>query len=396
VELQASIGPIPVAAGQETTVCITESLGNGEAVVVNSLDVSLAPGSHHLVVYATNDPVNLTPTPCTPFAGTFEGTAEPLVFSSKQEASWTFPAGLGQDIASGQRVRVEAHYINSTAAELQGSGIVKIHAVPKSSAPPYEPVDFTFWGTTKISIPPYSTYSTGPIFQAGLPGTHLISVTTHEHRLGTRAQIWGSKTPGDTSNPLADDQDWANPSYRFITPWFDFDGTNGLTYQCDWDNSTSETVSFGESALDEMCVVGGYYFPSHGLDLCIDGYCPNRVDGGAPTEDASAIPAPDDAGLPDGCGIDLGLGALDASIGGSGESASQCLACGVNKCPTDWAKCEADCSCVTFLVNLFDCFQDAGTISSCAGGLFSADGITQGFSGCMYGNCVDECLGDGG
>jgi hypothetical protein len=35
-------------------------------------------------------------------------------------------------------------------------------------------------------------------------------------------------------------------------------------------------VSFGESALDEMCFVGGYYYPSQGMDLCLDGMCQLR------------------------------------------------------------------------------------------------------------------------
>jgi hypothetical protein len=31
-----------------------------------------------------------------------------------------------------------------------------------------------------------------------------------------------------------------------------------------------------ESALDEMCFVGGYYYPSQGFQLCLDGQCQLR------------------------------------------------------------------------------------------------------------------------
>jgi hypothetical protein len=55
-----------------------------------------------------------------------------------------------------------------------------------------------------------------------------------------------------------------------------FDGTSGLTYQCDWDNSTTQTVSSGESALQEMCFVGGYYYPAKGFEFCLDGLCAFR------------------------------------------------------------------------------------------------------------------------
>jgi hypothetical protein len=30
-------------------------------------------------------------------------------------------------------------------------------------------------------------------------------------------------------------------------------------------------VTFGESALDEMCFIGGYYYPGNGFDLRIQG-----------------------------------------------------------------------------------------------------------------------------
>ena len=66
-------------------------------------------------------------------------------------------------------------------------------------------------------------------------------------------------------------------------------GTNGLSYQCDWNNTTKSTVTFGESALDEMCFIGGYYYPGHGFDIRIDGSggqttVTNSLSDGGPSE----------------------------------------------------------------------------------------------------------------
>jgi hypothetical protein len=52
-----------------------------------------------------------------------------------------------------------------------------------------------------------------------------------------------------------------------------FTRSNGLSFQCDWTNTTDQLVSFGEGALDEMCFVFGYYYPSTGVDTCLDGSC---------------------------------------------------------------------------------------------------------------------------
>jgi hypothetical protein len=186
-----------------------------------------------------------------------------------------------------QMLRIEAHYLNATTTDLQGQGTVTFRGAPLSAAPPFQEAEVLVWGTTKISIPAQSTFSTGPLFQAGAPGMHFFSVSTHEHRLGTRMQVWSSASPGDRSVQLADDADWANPSWRMLDAPIDFDGDNGLSFQCDWANTTGQTVSFGESALNEMCFVLGYYYPSNGrVDLCLDGNCLYRNrDAGADARD---------------------------------------------------------------------------------------------------------------
>ncbi len=273
-----AIGPIPVAAGEETTVCVVVPFGNTEDVVVNSIHVELAPGSHHLIVYETSVAPTSTPYACAPFTGIAFGTDTPLVLAGKEQLDWTFPEGIGQDVPASTYVKIEAHYINATADAIQGHGQVTFNTTPKSKMGSYQAAGFTFWGTANINIPPNSSASTGVQFQAGIAGTHLISSTSHQHRLGTGILGWESTGPGQQGKQIIDDLDWANPSWNLLSPQYDFDGTNGLSYECNWTNTTSQAVTFGESALDEMCFVGGYYYPAmpESLDLCISGHCRNR------------------------------------------------------------------------------------------------------------------------
>jgi hypothetical protein len=275
--VQGSIGPIPLMAGQEETVCIIKRLTNPDPLVVTNIQINLAPGSHHLILYSVPDTQEkLTPFPCQPFTGLAIGVAEPIVFANKSQVTWTFPSGVGFALAATQMVRIEAHYINATNNMINGQGAVTLQGWNQASAPPWQKAQGLFVGTSNVSIPPQATFSTGPQFQVGPAGTQLISITTHEHRLGTRAQVWASAMPGDQSTSIADDKDWSNPSWSLLQPAFTFDGKSGITFQCDWNNTTSQQVTFGESALNEMCFVGGYYYPSHGLDLCVDGTCFNR------------------------------------------------------------------------------------------------------------------------
>jgi hypothetical protein len=279
---QANIGPIPVKANVEKTVCITKDLGNAEDLVISGYNATLAPGSHHLIVYASKaTQENLTPTPCTPFVGLAAGDVIPLVLVNKLKLSWTFPAGIGVELHAHQMLRLEAHYINTSAQDLSGLGSVEFQGTSKASAPPFTPAGFFFWGTQDIDIPPGSHFTAGPNFQAAKANMHIISISTHQHELGTGVQVWASARPGDMSNRIANDKDWANPSWRLLEPPLDMNGTNGLSYQCDWYNTTQSTVRFGESALNEMCFIGGYYYPSHGFDLHVQGGAMTAADAGS-------------------------------------------------------------------------------------------------------------------
>jgi hypothetical protein len=273
MDVQTTIGPIPLTAGQETTVCVVKPLGNTADMVLQSFGMDLAPGSHHLILYLTDAAEQDTPFACTPFTGVAIGNDVPLAFANAEKVNFAFPDGVGMDIPAGSNVKIEAHYINTTASDLQGQGSVTLHGTAKATAPAYQAANFLAFGTLQINIPPSSSFSTGPKFQAAEAGMHMMLVTTHEHRLGTRAQVWASSAAGDMSNQIADDQDWANPAWKLLGSPVDFDGTNGLTYQCDWTNTTDQTVTFGESALNEMCIVAGYYYPSKGVYGCFDGHC---------------------------------------------------------------------------------------------------------------------------
>jgi hypothetical protein len=269
----ATIGPIDLPAGIETTKCIVSPFGNTQAVVIQGFDSTLALGSHHLIVYLTTAAVQPTPVDCTPFTSVVSGSDVPLAIIDRKQVDFVMPQGIGLDIPANANIRIEAHYINTTSTDLQGHGLVTFHAVPKATAPAYQPASFLFYGTALFTIPPNSTYSTAPIFQVGPAGTQYFLAMTHQHRLGTGVYAWASAQPGDMSNQLVADKDWSNPSWKLLSPMVSFNGKSGLTFQCDWTNTTTQSVSFGESALDEMCFVGGYYYPSKGFEFCMNGAC---------------------------------------------------------------------------------------------------------------------------
>jgi hypothetical protein len=265
--MTVTVGPIAVTAGTETVVCVTMRLSNTESVYVPRITVQLAPGSHHLVVYrsqATTE--NLTPTQCTTFQGILTGTGVPLIISEKPSDDLTFPKGVALKFAPHQMIELEAHYINVGTSTLQGMGTVHFETIP-TTTPNIIESDFAFFGTTNIVLST-GIQTIGPLFVAGRAGTHGFALTTHQHRLGSDFKVWAANGATDTNHPpIADTTDWANPPLYRLKPELDFNGQNGLAYQCTWNNTTGQVVTFGESALQEMCVLWMYYYPSQGFDL---------------------------------------------------------------------------------------------------------------------------------
>jgi hypothetical protein len=282
----ATIGPIDVAAGAEETVCIFKRLNNAEDIMATSFVADLAPGSHHLILYKSTQTVeNFEPVSCVPFLGLIDRSAVPIMLVNKRHMEYVLPPNVGMVIEKGQMLKIEAHYINATSAQIEGLGTVTIQGVPLASAAAYQKADFSFWGTTAIDVPPMSTFSTAVNYVSGLPGTKVSLMTTHQHRLGTRVQVWLTSPPAadggpgvlsTQSTPIIDEHDWSNPALTSFDPPIAFDGSQGLSYQCSWSNMTDQRVQFGESALNEMCFVGMLYYPSHGFDMCLDGDCRAR------------------------------------------------------------------------------------------------------------------------
>jgi hypothetical protein len=270
-----SIGPIALNPMDEKTQCIYKRLGNADALTVPHIVATLATGSHHMIVYRSNATTeNLTPTDCAPLGGILGGSDVPMVIATRDKADLQFPDNVGIALQPNQMLKIEMHMLDVGKTPLMATGTVSFEGKKSADAVGYQLADMAFWGTTQINIPPNGSLDTGPKFQKGIAGTHLFEISTHQHQYGTLMQVWASPSSTQIGTQLASDDNWAEPKFTIVNPIFDFDGTSGLTYECQWQNTSGSTVTFGESAAtNEMCFAIGYYYPSHGFDVCFDGKC---------------------------------------------------------------------------------------------------------------------------
>jgi len=274
---EVSIGPIDLQPGQELTRCVTVALNNASALDAIEIDSALAPGSHHLVVYRTTAPEQMTPFACEPFEGLLTQEDVPIYIAETLENKLVLPAGVAYHLEAGQHIKLEAHYINTTLGPLAGHGTVRF---TPGVARDYQAADIMFCGTTgqlvRKGVPPnVSDFRLDPGIYSGSSSVDLTQLkvfafTSHEHHLGSGVLISKSSSRNEVGTVLYENHDWAEPHLQVYDDdhLLTFGPTEGLRWQCAYDSLDAQppptgTTYLGTSALrNEMCFLWVYYFPA--------------------------------------------------------------------------------------------------------------------------------------
>jgi hypothetical protein len=268
-----TFGPYTVQPGQESTRCVTKRVGNDAALQVGEITNTISSSSHHLIVYRVNDTAEQTePYGCQPFQDTLDpAKGAPLMVTQKALDTLTLPDGVAFTLQPGQLVRLEVHYLNSTDAPVEITTTTTF--VPAKGTVEHE-ADFVFVGNVDIDLPPMSGEVTvGPAWfpmPSVLAGANFFGITGHTHRFGkdvwvaTRPSASGDITPVYDVAPFL----WDEPETVMHDPPFTIPSGGGFYFTCKYDNTSTEQVTFGESANQEMCFFWTYYYPSQGAKAC--------------------------------------------------------------------------------------------------------------------------------
>jgi len=269
-------GPITVAPGEQNTQCIVVPLGNAQQIHVGQIHDLLGTASHHMILYkVAAQAAQPTPFACQPFQDTLNpANGNPLVISQKKDDLITLPQGVAFTLDPNQMVRLEMHYINANPTQSATLVTTSTLTTIPDSAYQYD-ASFLFIGDIDITIPPQSNYSlpSGPVYFQ-VPTTYaqsnFFAITGHEHQWGTNVQIWSATGASDPGSLIYTSTSWSDPPTTQFTPPFRVDPSGGFKFQCDWYNGSTGTVTFGESATDEMCFFWAYYYPANpsGAQVC--------------------------------------------------------------------------------------------------------------------------------
>jgi hypothetical protein len=265
--------PLTVEPGGESTQCVVKRVGNDEQIRVHQIHNVLPSGSHHLIVYRTADTEEqLVPFDCEAFSDTLDPEkGSPVMITQKHDETLTLPDGVAFTFAPGTMVRLEMHYINTTAAPLEVSATSTFVTMPEAEF--RDEASFLFVGNPDIQIPPNGSATLGPTFlplPQNLSGVNFFGITGHTHQWGTNVTVAAAASASGPDTVVYDVPDWlwSEPATVYHDPPFQLAADGGFRFTCEWTNHSAQTVGFGESANAEMCFFWAYYYPSEGAFVC--------------------------------------------------------------------------------------------------------------------------------
>jgi hypothetical protein len=285
-----------VQPGAEDTQCVQIRLPNTEPVNITSLHNKLSAGSHHFILTALNDAAapEKTLERCQGFGGAVTGA--PLTITQAHDDLVQLPEGLGYQLNPGHVLHLEMHYINTTDAPIDITATSELFAAAPGAD--LQPAAVMLIGTADINVPARSMLETGPKFlklPAGMDGVKFFQITGHTHSYGTDVSV---RLAGAAQEPVMDlytpqSFDWEAPESTQLTPHVSVPQGGGFLLNCAWNNTSDAELTWGESALQEMCFFWGYYYPRKDVfSIVIDDIDQNLLKMIASRPPAEPAPAP--------------------------------------------------------------------------------------------------------
>jgi hypothetical protein len=249
--------PWTLAAGTEMYMCTRWTAPRD--LFINEFSPVIPTGTHHTVV--TLEDNSNRPDGTVECSNPFEGGPRQIYGTGAGSIPVKYPDGVAIKVNQGQQIVLNLHLFNVSDAELTGTSAIDVREVPASEVVNEAETEL-FGKIIGLTVAPgASTQSASCTIQSNL---NVFLVQPHMHQLGVHLK--GTVTPagGGPDIVLFDGAyDFDAQLHRFIDPIQALAPGDQLTVDCSYDNTTGQTVTFGESSEDEMCFLGLAVYPSN-------------------------------------------------------------------------------------------------------------------------------------
>ncbi len=165
-----------------------------------------------------------------------------------------FPPGVAVRLEPHAIIYPNLHFHNYTEAPITAQAVFNL--IPaRPGRVKHHAQAFTV-GSRDISIPARGTASLTGEWHTPVD-IHLVQISTHQHRRGTRMSVHQIDANGNDVGELVTSPDWEHPRVNWFTLAKPLHAGDGVRFTCEWSNPDDHPVHFGVTTEDEMCFVGG-------------------------------------------------------------------------------------------------------------------------------------------
>jgi hypothetical protein len=269
--IQLHIDPFSVAPQFERELFVYRKLNNAAPVYINRVQTKLRPNSHHVLLYsfeAGTSPLFVPPFDAVRDIRNADGSMNvvamiPMAFhvffagAQTPEMDYTFPDGVALMVPANFALDFNTHFVNHGSANLTGEAYANLFTVDAADV---KSVAHTInMPNTSLVLPPNTRTTLTKEFTLPAAQAKIFMLTSHMHALGERfrIRIAGGARNGEV---VYDATDWSHPDIKTFSPALVLNAGERLVSEITWNNTTSHTVNFGLSSMDEMGIIFGYYY----------------------------------------------------------------------------------------------------------------------------------------
>ncbi|MBT8401837.1 MAG: hypothetical protein KJO98_15260 [Rhodothermia bacterium] len=267
--LAIRLGPFEVAPNFEREFFYYEPASGTQGLLVERVEISMRPGSHHFILYTHADDM---PTALQPSAHDYRDIRTPggaldfdvirvmehhIFFAGTQWPSmdYRFPPGVALRLPAGKGLDLNSHYVNRSNDPITGEVHVNLHTVDPGEA--QRVAEVLFLNNLNISLPPQQTTTLTRTYRfTDRREVFMLFSHAHQHMQEFRVYVDGGTRSGELVYIA---YDWEHPPIAEIDPPLVLEPGEGLRLEATYNNWTDRTLTFGLRSEDEMMILFGYY-----------------------------------------------------------------------------------------------------------------------------------------
>jgi len=265
---QMRMTPIVVPPGGDREGCEYLVAPNRAAMDVAAFELKVTPGTHHFVAWEylgkDRDPSDfwsgIRYSPGCVGLGPRDGFANTgnLFGMLTGHVRLRFPPGIAVRLAPHAILYGNLHLHNYSTVPINAEAVFNFTPARRGTVRHHAQA-FTI-GSNDISIPARGDAALTADWHAPA-ALNLVNISTHEHHRGTLVRVHRIDAGGNDMGELVVSTDWEHPTVRWFPQVLRLQAGEGIRFTCEWSNPDDHPVHFGVTTEDEMCFVGGYFYP---------------------------------------------------------------------------------------------------------------------------------------